>query len=238
MRYKVFLPIVMVMAMATAQQQTEGDGFGGPMVGGVYYKLEDLNSRLSNLGFGTFDNVQYIVGAKGYALIKQRVLIGGSGFGILGQTVNNDSVSAKLTGGAGFFDVGFALFASNNYSLIPVVGIGGAGISLDLAPRQRAEPLFDSVLVNPRRTAKLNAAGFALKLGLVNHFAWEVVSEQKNNVTSTFILGGSIEASLIFMPSMEWELENGIGVFNAPDPKNYMVMVGVTVLLGGRETRM
>ncbi|MFP4681716.1 MAG: hypothetical protein ACLFQB_14695, partial [Chitinispirillaceae bacterium] len=162
-------------------------------------------------------------------------LMGGSGFGILAQTVQTDSVTARFSGGMGFFDIGYALVSLKNYSLLPVMGIGGGGMALRLEPRQLAAPSFDSVLVNPRRTATMNAAGFAIKIGIMNQFAWEVSQERRNDVVNIFKVGGNIEASVIYLPRMEWKLGDDVSVFNAPDPKNYMIMVTATLLLGGRE---
>lgn len=221
--------------LSAQQAQSQGEGFGGPMVGGIYYDMDDLNSRLSDLGFGQLDNTLFIIGGRAYGLIGDRVLMGGSGFGILGQTVQTDSVTARFSGGMGFFDFGYALLKINNYSLVPLIGIGGGGVTLNLEPRQLAAPSFDSVLLDPRRTASLSAAGFALKIGIVNHFAWDVTQERRDNTVSTFKAGGNIEVSVVYLPNMEWKLNKNVSVFNAPDPKNYMVMVTATLLLGGRE---
>jgi hypothetical protein len=118
-------------------------GRGRPYLGGLGYASVGLMtggfsamtatlSQNSALGTG-YDAAPtgFVFGGGGGALIS-RFWIGGKGFGMLVDTPNSSRGTAKLSGGGGGGELGYAVVASPQWLVVPFVGVGGFSYSLSV----------------------------------------------------------------------------------------------------------
>jgi hypothetical protein len=124
------------------------------MIGGEYVDLEELNATLRQNGYPEFDETFLTLGGGGFA-IRNRLVIGGEGHALLQSeaTTTNGQYRAGVFGGYGMFNLGYQVFRAGGFSLYPLVGVGGGGLTLRI--RQRAVVDFDDVLGDPGRESNL-----------------------------------------------------------------------------------
>jgi hypothetical protein len=153
-----FLALVLTVNGAAAQRRgapvANSGGRGFFMIGVQYMDLEDLNIALLDRGYPDFDETFLTLGGGGFA-VRNRVLIGGEGHGLLQsqQTSPNGALRTGLFAGYGMFNVGYQVVRSRSLALYPLLGIGGGGTTLLI--RERATVSFDDVLRDPGRSSSL-----------------------------------------------------------------------------------
>ena len=86
-----------------------------------------LGGRATSPGFG------YTVGGGGRALVLSRLVIGGRGFGVFSARVGGERGFANITAGGGGFELGVAAVNRDSWLLIPYVGGGAGGITLEVS---------------------------------------------------------------------------------------------------------
>ena len=176
-RFTHFTVIVAVCAMLAApsfaadRERIEGRGYF--MAGAQAMDIDELNSRLSANGYGTFPETFATFGGGGYGIIG-RFLIGGEGMGVVtgseSGTVGTDYFKTMLAGGYGMVKFGYIVYRRGGCIFYPAFGIGGGGLSLDI--RKDATEPFDQFLANPRRRTTLSTGFLLLDLGIgVDHLA-------------------------------------------------------------------
>ena len=123
-----------------------------------------LGPDATSPGFG------YTIGGGGRALILRRLVIGGRGFGVYTPRVGSDRGFATLSGGGGGFELGVAAVNRDAWLLIPYVGGGAGGLTLEVANESQ-----DSIFVGdderiPPGGHRTYDAGFGyLEFGLAAH---------------------------------------------------------------------
>jgi hypothetical protein len=101
------------------------------MTGG-FSAMQATLSQGSTLG-GGYDVAPtgFVFGGGGGMLID-RLWIGGKGFGMIIDTPNSSHGTVKLSGAGGGGEVGYAVVASPHWLVVPFVGFGAFGYSLNL----------------------------------------------------------------------------------------------------------
>jgi len=137
------------------------------MIGWAGLDLDDLNTDLGRHGYPRFGEDFLALGGGGH-WIAGRFMIGGHGTAfLLGSedvAVSGTNYHMGLRSGAGFLDLGFVAFQPDGWSIAPLVGIGGGGMTLDL--EQRSAPTFDDVLTDPGRSSHVTQSGFLVDVGV------------------------------------------------------------------------
>lgn len=92
---------------------------------------------------GTLSQIMFDNGFSGYSstfishgggahIILSKIILGGSGYGLTGfRTASDNGSTLSVGGGYGLLNVGYQLFTSNGFSLYPMLGIGGGGMSIN-----------------------------------------------------------------------------------------------------------
>lgn len=123
-----------------------------------------LGPRATSPGFG------YTIGGGGRALILRRLVIGGKGFGVFTSRVGGERGFATVTAGGGGFELGVAAVNRDSWLLIPYVGGGAGGMTLEVSNESQGSVVIaddDEIPPAGRRTYD---AGFGyLELGLAAH---------------------------------------------------------------------
>ncbi len=86
-----------------------------------------LGDRSTSPEFG------YTIGGGGRALILRRMVVGGRGFGVFTPRVGSDRGFATMSAGGGGLELGVAAVNRDHWLLIPYVGGGAGGVSVEVA---------------------------------------------------------------------------------------------------------
>jgi hypothetical protein len=122
-----------------------------------------LGTALRNAGFGRFGDTNLYLGGGGYVLLKNKLLIGGSGGGVLPSAETDDYVTrlycAHLT-----FDAGYAFLRTKHFIAYPFGGVGVGGARLTLEDNDPPDD-FNDYLDGTFHATTLFRLGIAMKGG-------------------------------------------------------------------------
>lgn len=215
--FKLILTITVIIAglvlgnpIRAQGDSQQGGGRGYFMFGGSKIDIENLNSGLENAGYSTFSDRFISFGGGGYGIIK-RIIIGGEGHGLIGEEATNESTKTSISGGYGFFDVGYLLYSTDAFNLYPLLGIGGGGVNLKIV--ERSTPSFEDVLENPNRNAELSTGGFLIDLGFGADYLYKLGEDEGEE--GGLALGLRMGYTLTPIKS-SWDMD-GIDVSDGPD---------------------
>lgn len=189
----------------------------GP-VGDVATTLQDrdaLGPRAVSPGFG------YSVGGGGRALMLRRLMVGGRGFGVFSSRVGGDRGFATVGGGGGGLELGIAALNRDAWLLIPYVGGGAGGVTLDVSNDSDAplaigddEPIpaggqrsyeagfgYVEFGLAAHRLLFFDSGGFALGVDIgglvsVSPSKWSTSSREVEGIDSARLSGGFVRFSI------------------------------------------
>ena len=167
-----------VGAFTTAQAQapdappssstTEVDGSGFFAIGTQFTDLGPLNDQLSRAGYPEFTSETVSLGGGGYGVVANRLLLGGEGHALVTGDGTGRGRNVSLTGGYGFFNLGYLFVPTSSLRAYPLLGIDGGGLQLDIESPGDAgnfSDVFSDVLDTPNRSARMGQASFLISLG-------------------------------------------------------------------------
>lgn len=143
--------------------------FGGGyfMIGWSGLDLGDLNAALVSLGYPKFDESFLSLGGAGHFTVG-RLVIGGQGHAYLSESrdaaLPAGNYRTELSGGVGFFDLGYQFVRCSRAHAAILVGLGGGQLSLKM--NDLGGPAFEDVLTDPGRGSELTTASFLIDLGV------------------------------------------------------------------------
>jgi hypothetical protein len=116
------------------ERRPKHGGLGYAAVGIVAGPIGDIEDGLvQTLGPGTRSpEFGYTVGGGGRMLLFHRVVIGGKGFGLFPPEVGGPNGTARVSGGGGGLELGFAAVNRPKVLFFPYFGVGGFGLGLEL----------------------------------------------------------------------------------------------------------
>jgi hypothetical protein len=175
-------------------------GAGFFAIGITQFDLVDLNSTLSDAGYGEFGHNFLSTGGGGYGILKNWV-IGGEGFYFTRQTVTDSNRTASINGSTGMFRLGYVILSKKGFYLYPMAGVGGGVFEMQLK-QSDSIPSFPAVATQPGRSAHLEANGLILDAGLGISFT------PKGGVTGSGGPTFGIRAGYVFSPSdFTWKMD-------------------------------
>jgi hypothetical protein len=142
----------------------EKGGVGYSMFGRSIVDLGDLNSKLESSGYPSMSENFFSVGGGGHSIINNKWIVGGEGHTLLGEEATHEAYKQSLTGGYGFFDLGYILFSLKDLRLYPLLGLGGGGMNLRIK-EDIASVSLDNILEDPLRGVEITTGGFLMNLG-------------------------------------------------------------------------
>lgn len=128
---------------------------GYMMIGGAALDLDGLNGALAGRGFGEVSGNTFVMGGGAHVQFG-RWLLGGEGFGLFPRDTDTAAGDwrARVSGGGGVVNVGYAILRLGGTTIYPLVGIGVGALTLEMT--ERTSPTFDEVIANPGRGSTLN----------------------------------------------------------------------------------
>ncbi len=224
----LFLALLSIAGPGYGQRTGEGRGY--LMAGAQGMDIGALNSRLRANGYDTFPGTFATFGGGGYGIMG-RFVIGGEGVGVMGGsksgTIGADLFKTSLNGGYGLFRIGYIVARRGGLIVYPTFGIGGGGLSLEIDRRETVS--FDSILQNPRRSARLGSGFLLLDLGVGADNM--VVLNRRGNEEGGIVFG--LHAGYLFSP-----YQSGWGdALDGPDAAIQGAYVRLVVGGGGSRSR-
>lgn len=137
-RIKCWLLVLFVCCFSVSAYAEPGSGgFGYALFGVTNVNFGNLQNVLrSTEGFGknfTISSNGTAAGGGGHALLTNRLLIGGKGYGsITSITGSENDVEVSVTSGGGGFNLGYSLINNNKWLVYPFIGYGGGGYTLSI----------------------------------------------------------------------------------------------------------
>ncbi len=203
--------------IASARAWSGGFGYFGPML--AMTDVDGFNEVFAQNGFGELDQLYWLIGGGGYALVN-RVIIGGSGAGG-SQAVSSGSVRCRVEMGGGQFELGYAPLITKHLFVGAALGIGAWGYTVTLEPTSGDELNLDSLLARPGRTSQASASRMTMTPELIVHIPISFAGVQ-------------LKAGYLFSPTTpEWNLADGNKLLAGPELSNGAVFVNLNVAFGG-----
>jgi len=197
-------------------------GLGFFTVGLRWAHLDPLHRALTGAGFAPLADRFVSLGGGGWAVLG-RLLLGGEGYGLLGQRTTLGDREARLAGGYGFFDLGYVIARSSAVRAYGLVGLGGGRWSLRIQEAGRV-PDFAGLLRRPEGSTRLTTGGFLLQTAVGLDLGAPVV--RRSGYRGDFLVG--LRVGYVWQPGGEgWRLEGGPPVVGGPDVR----LTGPTVYL-------
>jgi hypothetical protein len=186
----LLIALIATLQPAIAQENdSKGKHFGGYgyfLSGYQMMDLSSMNDLLVGKGYPELQNGSVSIGGGGYYLLNNWH-IGGEGYGVPGSSAENASYKVNHGGGYGFLNVGYLVWKTPGFMLMPVVGVGGGGITVTLREKAATTPTFEQILDDPGREVQLNNGGFMLNFSVMAHYL--VLGTKQPDVSGGFILG-------------------------------------------------
>jgi len=194
---------VFVFALANSQDHFYG-GLGYFNAGVNFLNFDKLNKVLSDNGLAQFGNGVVSLGGGGFFIVNN-VMIGGEGFSFLSQKKDKENYRSIISGGAGFFKLGYILHQRNNFQIYPMIGIGGGG--LDLKVIDKTERNFNNAISERKDfNASFSALVFDVSVG----------ADLKLGKYGYFILG--VKTGYLFSPVVgKWKAGNEVDLKEGPE---------------------
>jgi hypothetical protein len=108
-----------------------------------------------------------LLGGGGGAVLFRHLWLGGKGYGLVTGGFDNAAGTASLSGGGGGLELGFVAVSSRRLMVIPYLGVGGFGTTLEVTNRT-ADDFVDGtyVLVPAGQRSTFDAGFWTLDAGL------------------------------------------------------------------------
>ena len=158
----------------TTPRRAKFGGLGFMHVGTHVGPVADVASTLREANAlgeqATSAQYGYTIGGGGWSLLHRRLVIGGRGFGLFSPRIGSDRGTAEITAGGGGFQLGVAAVNRDPWILIPYVGGGGGGISMEITNRSDAAVTIADDEPIPSEGQRRYDAGFGyLEFGMMAH---------------------------------------------------------------------
>lgn len=191
-------------------------GRGYFQVGYMGLDLGPLNQSLLDAGYPTLDDSFLTLGGGGYGGVG-RFVIGGEGHGLIGrhETTSDGTRRISAGGGYGLFRVGYRAFSWEGLDIVPLIGVGGGGLSLDIL--ERSVPIFDDVLADPGRSSRLSTGMFLLDASVAASYRVQMPGQRRRERERGGLLLG-LQVGYTFAPGRtSWKLDGINDVAGGPD---------------------
>ena len=195
------------------------------MIGSSLPDLDGLNAALERGGYSRFPRSFLTMGGGGHAFIG-RLVLGGEG-----QTLIEEGARGRhktvLSGGCGFFNVGYVARSGAGLAVYPLFGVGAGSLNLSITSRETVS--FEEVLEDPGRSARLQKSGFLMQVAIAAD-RW-LGSGRRSGRGGLFV---GIRAGYVFAPAGgSWEFE-GIEAGGGPRAGWTGPYIRISIGAGGR----
>lgn len=222
-----FMIFLLVSTSMCAQQvsKLKTGGGGGFNVGYGYMDVSKLHNFVP-ANIGKFSNEHLLMGGNGFGIIGNFV-IGGGGTGIMGDLIKSDSINYSISGGLGTFDFGYLIYNKEKIKIYPMLGIGGGGFGLQISRNNNVS--VKNLVNDPAREINISIGGFIFDFSINMNLSPVLNYNEKDNSYGGFMTG--LKAGYLYsLPSSDWTYTGG-DITGGPDFG--LNMVYVKLIIGG-----
>lgn len=220
---------VLFAVTASFADEGKGEGYGAFSTGLNLIDAGGLN-RSAAFHKMEFRDQQWALGGLGFGVVGPGVILGGEGYGF-SQETSSDTMTGTISGGYGFFNVGYQILRSRDFFAYPFLGIGGGGYTLRLV-HDTDERDAETLIKKADRMVEIDRGGFLLELGFGLGYLIDLATPQPGAESAErggIFLG--LRAGYIFDPgSPNWKFED-TKLRGGPDLKSNAFFV--TLQIGG-----
>lgn len=208
-----FTLLFCLIAASSLMAQSEKDFTKG---GGGYFSIGYGNYDVGKLqdflpeGTEELSNDHLLIGGGGHSYINN-FIIGGSGLGISGSSISNDSLEANTSGGMGFLDLGYMIVQNKKIGFYPLVGIGAGGFGININELKKLS--LEDVRNDPGRAIEASTGGLMLDFSL--NFNFYPLMKEEDGGYGGLLTGLEVGYNHSFYNG-EWEHDGGT-ITNGPD---------------------
>lgn len=129
-----------------AQDQFVRGGLGYGSIGFSYGTITNLEEDLQASGlmctYCSTPQFAWNIGGGGYGLFAKRLILAGSGYGLLYPVSESEETLVKTKGASGFFSIGYAVVNNNGWLIYPAFGIGYTAHTLKIENKTNGSLYF------------------------------------------------------------------------------------------------
>jgi hypothetical protein len=168
---KLFLSLMLLINLQVwAQTTIISGGFGHFMTGPSYsYNSSMENFLKGNTMLGSslnLNRVGILSGGQGFAVIGERYLIGGGGWGSSTPSTTTNFGKVSQTNSGGMFNMGYMLRNSRKSFCYAFAGFGGGSVNYEISNYSSSPMYFDEFNpIQPGEKRKYNMSGTSYELG-------------------------------------------------------------------------
>jgi len=177
----------------------------GFFVGAGFFDLSSLNDRLRARGYERLTGLIPVIGGELRAIHDNGFVMGAYGAAILDKTGDGPGgLQTSWGGGFGLLDLGYAPVHSRSFTVSVSGGIGGYGLTLDVADTR--DTTFGEVLDMPRRGTSLTRGG--VLFGLMLRVDGRIPIGEVRNERQGYIALGLRVNGLLGVAVGDWSFAN------------------------------
>ncbi len=172
MKSKVFIYTIVFLLGTCFQGRTQemkpnrlSGGVGYFMAGYTGFNLGSMNTQLTNNGYPELTNGSFTFGGGGH-FVHKNFIIGGEGHGLSNSSASNTNYNLNISGGYGFFNLGYILYHNPTLNIYPMLGFGGGGASIAITDKNKLPENFDDLLDDPTRESYITNGGFMINFSI------------------------------------------------------------------------
>lgn len=173
--------------------------------GPAWLRLGALDDRLRGAGYEATPRTTWPVGG-GTVMFAGGRMLGAEGYWLPEVALaGDDGRRARLGGGWGLFQLGFAGRLAPGLVGMPRFGVGGGRLRLELPPPDDVAA-FDEILSEPAAGAELTAGGFLMDFGIEFHWVLDFAEDETRN---GFVVGLRT-GWMLALGSWDWEAAGAV----------------------------
>lgn len=221
----VFALLTCYASKAQEKSSLQHGGGGGFTIGYGNMDVAKLHDFVP-ANVSEFTNQHLLLGGTGHGFTGNFV-IGGSGFGIIGDNIKTDTINYSLGGGLGTFDFGYLVVNRDKIKIYPMIGIGGGGYGIQISTNKNVSA--KNVASNPGREININVGGLLMDFSVNLNFIPMPHFRERNKSYGGFMTG--LKVGYVYsLPSSDWQFSGGDVTGG---PKFGMNMAYVKLIIGG-----
>lgn len=157
-----------------------------------------LNQAITPAGYPNYSNT-FITQGGGVQVMLDRIVIGGSGFGLSGfRATSGKGETLAVSGGYGLLNLGYVIYRQKQFSLYPMIGIGSGGIKVSAS--EALNKLFGFSATSD--VYEMQSSQIVMDLGLAADYLIDFNADRRNATG----LSVGLKLGYVFVPSPpQWE---------------------------------
>lgn len=222
------------MAPASAEPAFNFDVWEGAKAyyqpGFSFLDTNSLNQLIAPAGYANYSNT-FLTQGGGAQVILDRIVIGGSGFGLSGfRAASGKGETLAVSGGYGLLNLGYVIVRQKNFSLYPMIGIGSGGVKINSS--EALNKLFS--FTSNSDVFELQSSQIVMDIGLGADYLIDFNADRK--LATGLDVG--LKLGYVFVPSPpQWESAGRPVGGSVPNLNTQGVYLSLSLGLGAQRER-